>query len=264
MWRPMVPPDGTPCACPPEPVLSAHLILIGIVGVALGGAVVAVDHWGPVFLRARLFALVGVAALGCSVQFGSVDLPVALVLSFAMVAVRERAAVGEDAGSQHPLGSLAPALTVASLIGVWASVPDVEPALAAGACLSPVALWWWVRRRRLGSAETAVLTSLVFAAAVLGSAGWPVVIAAAATIGMVLVAPLVLGFIGGACTGSALAALIVAHLVVSVPAGRVAMQRPWSASAVIAAVTIAVDAAVAFSVRRSRGTRRRTADGSGP
>ena len=241
-------------------MLSAHLIVIGVVGVALGVGVVMVDRWGPVWLRARVFALVGAVALGCSVQLGSVDLPVALVLAVAMLLVRERAAVGEDADSQHPLGPLAPALVVASLVGVWASVPDVEPALAGGACLTPVAIWWWLRRRRVGPAETAVLTSIVLAAAVLGSAGWPVVLAACATVGMVLVAPLVLGFVGGACTGAAMIALVVAHLLVSVPAGRLALDRSWSISAIIAAATLAVDAAVALSVRRWRGTRRRADD----
>jgi hypothetical protein len=241
-------------------VLSAHLIVIGVVGVALGVGVLLVDRWGPVWLRARVFALVGAVALGCSVQLGSVDLPVALVLAVAMLLVRERAAVGEDADSQHPLGPLAPALVVASLVGVWASVPDVEPALAGGACLTPVAIWWWLRRRRVGPAETAVLTSIVLAAAVLGSAGWPVVLAACATVGMVLVAPLVLGFVGGACTGAAMIALVVAHLLVSVPAGRLALDRSWSISAIIAAATLAVDAAVALSVRRWRGTRRRADD----
>jgi hypothetical protein len=241
-------------------VLSAHLIVIGVVGVALGVGVVMVDRWGPVWLRARVFALVGAVALGCSVQLGSVDLPVALVLAVAMLLVRERAAVGEDADSQHPLGPLAPALVVASLVGVWASVPDVEPALAGGACLTPVAIWWWLRRRRVGPAETAVLTSIVLAAAVLGSAGWPVVLAACATVGMVLVAPLVLGFVGGACTGAAMIALVVAHLLVSVPAGRLALDRSWSISAIIAAATLAVDAVVALSVRRWWGTRRRADD----
>ncbi len=241
-------------------MLSAHLIVIGVVGVALGVGVLLVDRWGPVWLRARVFALVGAVALGCSVQLGSVDLPVALVLAVAMLLVRERAAVGEDADSQHPLGPLAPALVVASLVGVWASVPDVEPALAGGACLTPVAIWWWLRRRRVGPAETAVLTSIVLAAAVLGSAGWPVVLAACATVGMVLVAPLVLGFVGGACTGAAMIALVVAHLLVSVPAGRLALDRSWSISAIIAAATLAVDAAVALSVRRWRGTRRRADD----
>ena len=241
-------------------MLSAHLIVIGVVGVALGLGVLLVDRWGPVWLRARVFALVGAVALGCSVQLGSVDLPVALVLAVAMLSVRERAAVGEDADSQHPLGPLAPALVVASLVGVWASVPDVEPALAGGACLTPVAIGWWLRRRRVGPAETAVLTSIVLAAAVLGSAGWPVVVAACATVGMVLVAPLVLGFVGGACTGAAMIALVVAHLLVSVPAGRLALGRSWSISAIIAASTLAVDAAVALSVRRWRGTRRRADD----
>ena len=238
-------------------MLTPHLVLIGVVGVVLGGAVVAVDRWGPTWLRARTFALVGVVALGCSVQLGSVDLPVALVLGAALCTVRERVVVGEDTVSQHPLGPLAPALTVASLVGVWASVPDVEPAVAAGACLTPVALWWWLGRRRIGATETAVLTSVVLVAAVLGSAGWPVVLAAAATVGMVLVAPVVLGVAGGAFVGAALVALIVTHLAVSVPAGRLALHRPWSASAVIAATTLAVDAAVALSVRRWWGTRRR-------
>jgi len=241
-------------------MLTPHLIVIGIVCVVLGTAVVALDRWGPTWLRSRTFALVGAVALGCSVRLGSVELPVALVLAVALLSVRERAAAGEDPVSQHPTGPLAPALVVASLVGVWASVPDVEPALAAGACLMPVAVWWWVGRRRVGSTETAVLTSVVLAAAVLGSAGWPVVLAASATVGMVLVAPVILTFAGGACTGAALAALVATHLLVSVPAGRLALHRSWSISAVIAVVTLAVDAVVALSVRRWPGTRRRADD----
>ena len=235
-------------------MLSAHLIVIGVVGVALGVGVLLVDRWGPVWLRARVFALVGAVALGCSVQLGSVDLPVALVLAVAMLLVRERAAVGEDADSQHPLGPLAPALVVASLVGVWASVPDVEPALAGGACLTPVAIWWWLRRRRVGPAETAVLTSIVLAAAVLGSAGWPVVLAACATVGMVLVAPLVLGFVGGACTGAAMIARVVAHLLGSVPAVETLAWADSAAFAVVEGRTATRDAEEAAARARTFAT----------
>ena len=92
----------------------------------------------------------------------------------------------------HPLGEWVLPATLVSLIGVWAAVPDTEPALAAGCVLAPFAMARVLNHRSAGPAGTAALLVMVIGSVWVGSAGWGRALATLSTVGMVAVAPLVL------------------------------------------------------------------------
>ncbi len=220
----------------------------------LGVVIALVDRRGPLVFRVRAVGLVGAVAVLLGVRYGSVR-----PLAGALVALLLVLPGDDEDGPVHPLGPWALPLAVASMVGVWASVPDVEPALATGSALAPLALVRAVDRRTVGRIGTGVLVVLVVAVAALGANSRAVVVAAAATVGMVLVAPLVAGFRPSPLRGGPLA-VMVATQVVAVPAARLAVRQPAGRVVLIAAVTLLVEVVMAaLCVRWADRTTRRTA-----
>jgi hypothetical protein len=154
----------------------------------------------------------------------------------------------------HPLRRWAWPLAVASMVGVWASVPDTEAPLALGAALAPVAAGRWWRHRAPTPSATLVVVGAVVLAAVGGSAGWPGAVMTWTAVGAVLVAPVRCGFPGSSPfdhRGRALVATV--HLVVAVGGARL-LTRLAAPAAVALGVTylVVVAAAVEVALRRSR------------
>lgn len=228
---------------------------LAVTAALLGVVVALVDRRGPAVFRVRAVGLVGASAVLLGVRYGSVR-----PLAGALVALLLVLPGDDHEGPLHPLGPWALPLAVASMAGVWASVPDVEPALATGAALVPLALARALAGRTVGRVGTGVLVVLVVAVAALGANSRAVVVAAAATVGMVLIAPLVAGFRPVPLRGGPLAVMVATHLVMAVPAGRLAVRAPAGRVALTAAGTLLVEVVVAaLCVRWADRTRRRTA-----
>lgn len=153
----------------------------------------------------------------------------------------------------HPMGRFVPALAVVSLVGVWASVPDTEPPLAAAAVLAPLALVRVVLGPRTGVAGTATLVAAVLGPVWVGSAGWGAARATACAVGAVAVAPAVMGF-GLELRGRAALVVAAAHVAVALAVPRLLMWRSVAVAAAGAVLALAgvagVVAVVAAADRR--------------
>jgi hypothetical protein len=221
-------------------------------GVALAGLVLGLlpalgDLVGPEWLRRRAIGLtVATAALLAALE-GPLR-PLAAALAVAACTTR-----GDDRGRAHPLGSVAHLLAVASLGGVWVSVPDVEPALAAAGCLLPITVARLVRRTTPGRLESLLLATAVVGAAVVGSAGRATALAAAATVGMVAAAPLVVGW-SRRLTAGGVMVLCAVHLLSAVPVGRLVMRAGAPSALAVAAGSFVIQLGAAAAVARLVGT----------
>lgn len=150
----------------------------------------------------------------------------------------------DDAGRPHPLGEWAAPLAVVSLVGVWASVPDTEPALAAGAVLAPLALALALGRRPVGPAGTVALGVAVLGPVWVGSAGWGAALSTVSAIGVVAAAPIVDGFRSARLTPVGWSAVVATQLMLSVPLSRVIMRQ----SVVVAVMLSAMGLTLALLV----------------
>ena len=220
--------------------------VVVLAGIAVGMVLVVLDRQGPPVFRDRTLGLNLSAATLISVLLGSVR-PVPGALT-AILAV----APADDDARAHPLGPWVHLLAVASLVGVWASVPDVEPALAAGSCLALIAVSRAQQRRSPGVTGTVVLVVMVVGSAVIGSAGRAAAVAAAAAVGQVLVAPLVDGMGDRPLPGRAIGVLAVVHLLVAVPVGREVYGLAVPAALAIALASLGINAVAALAVSRIR------------
>ncbi len=146
-----------------------HLVLAAW-AVGAGLLLAATTRFAPSFVQRRLVALAGLtgAVLGAWNDPRRWPWLVAAALVVAW---------SDDPTRPHPLEEWAAPLAVVSLVGVWASVPDTEPALAAGAVLALLALALAVTRRPVGPAGTVALGVAVLGPVWVGSADgarrWP-------------------------------------------------------------------------------------------
>lgn len=215
-----------------------HLTL-AVVALAVGAGVAVADGRSP-GVRRRALGAAGLAGalLG---GWGSPRGWPWLVAAALLVVAEDRP---EPA---HPLGRLVPALTVVSLAGVWAAVPDTEPPLAAALVLLPSALLRAARGTRTGVAGTAALVVAVLGAVWVGSAGWGAALASAGAVGAVAVAPAVARF-GREWRGRAAAVVVAAHLVVALVVPRLVMRRSPAVAAAAALAALAALGGVAAVV----------------
>ena len=158
---------------------------------------------------------------------------------------------GDHPERSHPLGEWAAPLAVVSLIGVWASVPDTEPALAAGAVLAPLALALAAARRPVGMAGTVALGVAVLGPVWVGSAGWGAALATVSAIGVVAAAPAVFGFRRVPLTTTGWVVVVVAHVLIAVPLSRVIMRQ-----SVVVAVMLSAMGLVAALLAMTGAPRR--------
>ena len=233
-------------------MVDRYQLVLAAVALVAGVVVVAVDHWAQVRTRpdaltrtltARTWALTGlVGAL-----LGGWMSPRALPWWVAACLV---GVFADRPASPHPMGRLTPLLCVVSLVGVWSAVPDTEPAVAMAGVMVPVAVARARRGPPPGPAGTAALVVGVVGAAWVGSAGRGAGLAAAAAVGMVLIAPLVLGW-GEQPPGRGRAALVAAHVAVALVLPRAVMERPAGPAVAVALVVSGALAGVALLVRRA-------------
>jgi hypothetical protein len=212
-----------------------HLVLAAI-ALATGTVLAVLDRRGPKMLRDRVPGLVLSAAALLSVIVGVAHWFPWFVVAAVAVAPPDE---GEPA---HPLGSWTWLLAVVSLVGIWASVPDTEPALAAGACLAPVAIGRRITGRPPGPVGTAILVALVAGAAWVGAAERVAPLCTASAVGAVLVAPLLLGY-RRALTGAGLAVVAVVHCATALAGSRTIMSMAGPDALGGAVVLLAIDAA---------------------
>ena len=113
----------------------------------------------------------------------------------------------------HPLGSATLPMAMVSLAGVWSAVPDTEPPLVVAMVLLPFALATGIPRCRgargaipVGPIGTIALVLSISGSTWVGSAGWGAARASVIAVGMILVAPAVIGF-GATARSNRLAAL---------------------------------------------------------
>lgn len=139
----------------------------------------------------------------------------------------------------HPLGEWAAPLAVVSIVGVWTSVPDTEPALAAGAVLAPLALALAAARRPVGPAGTAALVVAILGPIWVGSAGWGAALATVSAIGVVAAAPVVGGFRRASLSAAQWSAVITTQVVIAVPLSRVIMRRSVPVAVVLSVLGLA-------------------------
>lgn len=159
------------------------------------------------------------------------------------------------------MGWIALPLTVVSLAGVWSAVPDTEPALATGTALVPFAILVAFRAGqrkylRVGPVSTVALALAVVGATWVGSAGWGSALVAVIAVGMVAIAPMVLGFGQDPLPLRPLALLGSIHIVVAVVVPRAVMRRSVPiAVSVGLATTVALIVVTALIGRRLRSER---------
>lgn len=167
----------------------------------------------------------------------------------------------------HPLGSMVMPMCIASLIGLWAALADTEPAVASLFALLPivVARTGETPSRGLspGPAGSAALVVMVGGTAWVGSAGLPVLATVVCSIGMIGVAPIVIGWnrVGRPCSRW----LAGAHMATALVVPRALMRAGWIEAILVAGlVTAALFGAAAIcgpgcrdraaGDRRSRGS----------
>lgn len=205
-----------------------HLVLAA--WAACAGLLLALaSRFAPSFVQRRLFGLAGLmgAVLGAWGHGGGAPWLVAASLA---------ALWPDDPVRPHPLGEWAAPLTLVSLVGVWASVPDTEPALAAGAVLAPLALALAAARRPVGVVGTVALGVAVVGPVWVGSAGWGAALATVSALGVVAAAPAVFGFRRVPLTPAGWAVVAVAQVLIAVPLSRVMMRQTVVVAVMMSAI----------------------------
>jgi hypothetical protein len=231
-----------------------HLVL-ALVALAVGALIAAVDHWarrvaeqdrvtGAIVARTWASAGLAAALLGgwLSPRAAPWWAAAALVVAFA-----------DRPSRPHPMGALTPVLVLVGLAGVWAAVPDTEPAVASAGVLVPVALVRWRSDRPPGPAGSWALGVVLAGAVWVGSAGRGAALAAACALGLTVVAPLVFGW-GRAVRGNARRLLFAAHVAVVLLVPRAVMLRS-TATATVVAVGASLGLIVLSLVVRRRSAR---------
>jgi hypothetical protein len=211
-------------------VIDRYHLLLAAVAFGIGLALTVVDLRGPLVFRSRVTGLVLSAAALLSVVAG-----VARFLPWAVVAM-VALAPADDGDPPHPLGRWTWPLALVSLVGVWASVPDTEPALVAGMLLAPVAATRCRRDESPGPVGTGLLVAIIVGAAWVGAAERVAPLCTATAVGAVLMAPLLLGY-RRRLSGPGLALVAAVHSVLALGGCRWIMtMRP--ADALGAAVVV--------------------------
>ncbi len=197
--------------------------------VCAGLVLVVLSRVTPSFVQRRLIGLAGLigAVLGAWGHGRGAPWIVAAVLA---------AAWPDQPARPHPLGEWAAPLAVVSLVGVWASVPDTEPALAVGAVLAPLALALAAARRPVGVAGTVALGVAVLGSIWVGSAGWGAALATVSALGVVAAAPAVFGFRRVPLTPAGWAVVAVAQVLIAVPLSRVMMRQTVVVAVMMSAI----------------------------
>lgn len=222
---------------------------LGAVALLIGLAVAVVDRWGPDPIQRRTLGLAGLAAAVLGGWGSDRSWPWWLLAALVVTVADD----GEP-DHQHPLGAWAGALAAAGLVGVWAAVPDTEPALVAAAVFVPVVAVRGATARPLGRAGTAALLVVVAGSVWVGSAGGGAALASICAVGATAVAPAVLGF-GQALAGRAWWMLAAAHLVVVVAVPRVIMRWSMLAAWTVSLASLLVLAVVTAALARPRWRR---------
>ncbi len=227
-----------------------HLVLAaGAVGAGLLFAVVS--RFAPSPLQRRLLGLAGLtgALLGGA---GSPRNVPWIVAAGAVVLW------GDDPERSHPLGEWAAPLTIVSLLGVWASVPDTEPALAAGAVLAPLVLALAAAKRPVGPAGTVALGVAILGSVWVGSAGWGAALATVSAVGVVAAAPAVFGFRRVPLTTTGWVVVVITQVLIAVPLSRVIMHQT-----VVVAVMLSAMGLTAALLAMTGAPRRPPSPGAG-
>ncbi len=194
-----------------------HLVLAAwAVGAGLLFAVAS--RFAPAALQRRLVGLAGLAGAALGAWGHPRGAP--WLVAAALVAVWP-----DEPARPHPLGEWAAPLTIVSLVGVWVSVPDTEPALAAGAVLAPLVLALAAAKRPVGPAGTVALGVAILGSVWVGSAGWGAALATVSAIGVVAAAPAVFGFRRVPLTTTGWVVVVVAQVLIAVPLSRVIMRQ---------------------------------------
>ncbi len=235
-------------------MVDQYQLVVGAIALAVGGLLAAVDLWArgldrpgrvPVAIVGRAWALAGVA--GALIGGWSTPRAVPWWIAATVVAVM---APTDRMPAAHPLGRVVPSLAVASLVGIWAAVPDTEPAVAAACALVPLAA---SRLRRgtpaVGGAGTAAVVVAALGAAWVGSAGRATAVAALAAVAMLVIAPAVLGW-RELPHGRGRTVLVCAHLGVALVLPRAVMERDAVVALTATAVVSVALVGVAVLVRR--------------
>ncbi len=145
----------------------------------------------------RYHLLLGCAALGIGVVLALLDV---LVVPAA------------PARRSHPLGPAVLPLAVISVVAIWSAVPDTEPAVVVLGVLVPCALGRWSRRTTVGPIGWAAVCVAGAVAALLGAAGRVGPLSSVCALGVVVLAPVQVGFGRRVLTGRNLAVVAVAQL----------------------------------------------------
>lgn len=137
----------------------------------------------------------------------------------------------------EPTVRLALGIAWSSLIGIWATVPDTEPALVAGCVVAPVVVAALVRRSPVAPQAVAALTALAVIASADGSASrWPAALGAICCL-VLPAASMALVWSGWCGSVGLRGAIAVEHLAAMTVGSRVVAHDPVGRAA---GVTIAV------------------------
>jgi hypothetical protein len=237
-------------------MVDRYQLVVAAVAVGVGALIALLDHWARVVARpdaftaaavTRVWAVAGLSGALIGGWLSPRTVPWWVAASIVVV-------VPDRPSSPHPLGRLAPVLCLVSLAGVWSAVPDTEAAVAMGAVLAPLAASHLRRGPSPGPAGTAALVVGVLGAVWVGSAGRGAALTAVAAVGMLLIAPAVLGW-GELPPGRDRTAVVVSHVAVALVLPRAVMERPAPVAAGAAVALSAVLVGVAALVRRGRDGR---------
>lgn len=225
-------------------LIERYRLGIFAMGVAAGTVPALLDGRGPRWPRDRWLGLALAAAVVIAVARGPMR-PIAGVVAAAVAVVVE-----DDGAEPNPLGPVVHVLALASLAGVWVSVPDVEPALAIAGALTPITVVRLARGGVPGLQGTVLLALAVIGAAIAGSAGRVSAMAACASVGTVAAVPLALPRNACALPAPRVLVLVAIHLLLAVPTGRLLMQRSTGVAVLIASSSVALQLVVVGVVGR--------------
>jgi hypothetical protein len=235
---------------------------------ALAGLVAARTHpgRGPLGIAGLLFA--GACIAGLAVTSGSGPAPSRGPWLLVMLLLLPVGWLLADFDARWRHRGLGPVLLAISVAGVYATVPDTEPALVALGTALPLALLAWPRPlASLGRVGAYAATGVLLWVVAVGGAGrGSAIVGGTACLGLLAVEPLarlldprresILGLLPAGHAGVALACLL--HLALVAVAARVVGLLPTVAAAVAVAVAElagAVLAATALSRARRRAGR---------
>jgi hypothetical protein len=233
-------------------------LVTGILALAVGG--VAAQLLGSKVVLRAVVALPGAVLVA-----GAVDSDVSWIGPFVLVATTAGAALVADFDRTYAPTGLGPVLTLVTVLGIWASVPDTEEAIPVVGALLPIAFLGWPRvLASLGSSGApAVVGVLAWTAAVGGRGRLGAVIGATACLGIMVLEPVLrriwparVGLLSNRSSSKhRLLVVCGAHLVLVAICSRVAgLERsPISAAIIVALAYVAV--AVALSLVRHAGPR---------